>query len=305
MENSAKLVEDAKSMGGKVAEETAIVSRKWIESAEKLAVENKPAAIQLATELKARASIIADRALKTGAEAAKEFTANVVSEAPSAGETLRAAGQESAKALSENAELILSGNAVREYQLAWLRNRGVSIDDPTTEFLAIATYLGGHPSFAKAVAGGVLLVRPNDIIWRHKDVQIFIPHSSIYGLELSNYAPSTARSIVSGYVSLILRNIKSSVIVTCDVDGVSQNLKFQLEGTATVLGYEAVAKDFINHMAKHRSQFITSQQNLALQEKSAPPVSTADEISKLAELHARGVLTDEEFGAAKQKLLEL
>ena len=34
-----------------------------------------------------------------------------------------------------------------------------------------------------------------------------------------------------------------------------------------------------------------------------PPVDTADEIEHLAQLHASGVLTDEEFAAAKAKAL--
>jgi hypothetical protein len=34
------------------------------------------------------------------------------------------------------------------------------------------------------------------------------------------------------------------------------------------------------------------------------PKSLADEIAKLAELHASGLLSDEEFSAAKQKLIQ-
>jgi hypothetical protein len=36
-----------------------------------------------------------------------------------------------------------------------------------------------------------------------------------------------------------------------------------------------------------------------------PPVSTADELTKFAELHDQGVLTDEEFAAQKKKILGL
>lgn len=38
-------------------------------------------------------------------------------------------------------------------------------------------------------------------------------------------------------------------------------------------------------------------------ESDDPPVSTADEIAKLAEMHASGALTDDEFTAAKANLL--
>ena len=39
-------------------------------------------------------------------------------------------------------------------------------------------------------------------------------------------------------------------------------------------------------------------------EYAPPPADTADEIEHLAQLHASGVLTDEEFAAAKAKALE-
>jgi len=41
----------------------------------------------------------------------------------------------------------------------------------------------------------------------------------------------------------------------------------------------------------------------AQQQAAAPATDTAAELKKLADLHAQGVLTDEEFAASKKKLL--
>ena len=46
------------------------------------------------------------------------------------------------------------------------------------------------------------------------------------------------------------------------------------------------------------------QQTAAAQEQAAAPATdTSAELKKLADLHAQGVLTDEEFAASKKKLL--
>ena len=39
--------------------------------------------------------------------------------------------------------------------------------------------------------------------------------------------------------------------------------------------------------------------------RDSPPTSMADELKKLAEMKQQGLLTDEEFGAAKAKLLSV
>jgi len=41
----------------------------------------------------------------------------------------------------------------------------------------------------------------------------------------------------------------------------------------------------------------------AQQQAAAPATDTTAELKKLADLHAQGVLTDEEFAASKKKLL--
>jgi hypothetical protein len=55
-------------------------------------------------------------------------------------------------------------------------------------------------------------------------------------------------------------------------------------------------------------QQAASQQQAAAQQQAAqapPPVDTTAELQKLADLHASGALSDEEFAAMKKKLLGL
>lgn len=46
------------------------------------------------------------------------------------------------------------------------------------------------------------------------------------------------------------------------------------------------------------------RQRFSTARAAAPPASLADELQKLAELHASGVLNDTEFTAARQRLIE-
>jgi hypothetical protein len=60
-------------------------------------------------------------------------------------------------------------------------------------------------------------------------------------------------------------------------------------------------------IAHHRDNVSAEQQQAAPQEADAqyapPPADPADQIEHLAQLHASGALTDEEFAAAKAKAL--
>jgi hypothetical protein len=59
------------------------------------------------------------------------------------------------------------------------------------------------------------------------------------------------------------------------------------------------------HMAEHdQRNYQASQEAFKRQVQAAAPASsTAEELSKLADLHTRGVLTDTEFAAQKAKIL--
>jgi membrane protease subunit (stomatin/prohibitin family) len=56
---------------------------------------------------------------------------------------------------------------------------------------------------------------------------------------------------------------------------------------------------------EQQAQLQDAQQQAAAaqQQAAAPATDTTAELTKLADLHAQGVLTDEEFAASKKKLL--
>jgi Short C-terminal domain/Phospholipase_D-nuclease N-terminal len=61
-----------------------------------------------------------------------------------------------------------------------------------------------------------------------------------------------------------------------------------------------------NKMAAHAAKYAAAQQdafNQYVQQATNSSTSSAEELSKLADLHQRGVLTDAEFAAQKAKLL--
>lgn len=55
--------------------------------------------------------------------------------------------------------------------------------------------------------------------------------------------------------------------------------------------------------AHHQAQTVTVQMAPAPTAPSTPPTDAASQLQKLAELHQQGVLSDEEFAAAKAKAL--
>lgn len=57
--------------------------------------------------------------------------------------------------------------------------------------------------------------------------------------------------------------------------------------------------------AKNPTQYLKEPPKRARSKTAAGPVSPADELAKLTQLHAKGELTDSEFTAAKARLLEL
>ncbi|MGZ8876351.1 MAG: SHOCT domain-containing protein [Halobacteriota archaeon] len=67
-------------------------------------------------------------------------------------------------------------------------------------------------------------------------------------------------------------------------------------GAALVIGLRA---------GERRAQEAAAQQQAAAPAAAPASTDTAAEIQKLADLHASGALTDEEFAAMKKKLLGL
>jgi hypothetical protein len=71
-----------------------------------------------------------------------------------------------------------------------------------------------------------------------------------------------------------------------------------------LVGAAAGAAVAHHHNRKEDEEYEQQQEQAASQPQYAPaPASAADELEHLAQLHASGVLTDDEFASAKAKVL--
>jgi hypothetical protein len=79
--------------------------------------------------------------------------------------------------------------------------------------------------------------------------------------------------------------------------------------TAVVAGTASAVAGRVHHRQDQRwaaeedAQYAEAQQQYVAQQ--AAPDDDMDELKKLAELHAQGILTDEEFSAKKAQILHL
>jgi hypothetical protein len=81
--------------------------------------------------------------------------------------------------------------------------------------------------------------------------------------------------------------------------------------TAVVAGTASAVAGRVHHRQNQRwtaeedAQYAEAQQQYAAQQAAAAPAGGDDmaELQKLADLHAQGILTDEEFAAKKKQVL--
>ncbi len=73
------------------------------------------------------------------------------------------------------------------------------------------------------------------------------------------------------------------------------------------MGEERARQQYEQQAAMQQKDYEVQQAQQQAQQAAAAPSSTnvTDELKRLADLHASGVLSDEEFAAAKKKLLGL
>lgn len=103
---------------------------------------------------------------------------------------------------------------------------------------------------------------------------------------------------------MLLFRVISDIFRSADMGGVSKAVWALLVIVVPWLG--VLAYILVRGRSMHEREFQRSQAAEAeIQEyiRTTASGSTADELSKLAALHAQGVLTDEEFGRQKAKLL--
>ena len=177
----------------------------------------------------------------------------------------------------------------------------------TTKFKVAANYHGGYPGMPDIIDGGELYLGDTYLVWLKLPTAVRVEYRDIYDLELDNFKVSMMRSFLSGGVDNDVHRLKNTFVVLCQVNGVKQRVKFEIWGGLSVHAGALNAQKVVDHLAEYRHLFIQE----AVPPLAAAPLTSAlqlpsvtQELERLADLHAKGVLDQDEFRAFKAKLLE-
>jgi hypothetical protein len=160
-----------------------------------------------------------------------------------------------------------------------------------------------------------LKVTENGIEWGPPIGKVKIPWSAIRNIEIGQVTQRRGKqhgAIGLGPIGLAvvgataLHNHRAAKADTYHAfvvtDGAGRKFQFLTQQPLTPLAqlYEA----FRNHGAPAASRPPVSAESSAREPVASPVVGIADELAKLADLHKKGVLSDDEFAAQKAKLLQ-
>ncbi|MVN85307.1 hypothetical protein GO986_00790 [Deinococcus sp. HMF7620] len=174
------------------------------------------------------------------------------------------------------------------------------------KFKVTANYHGGYPGMPDIIDSGELYLGDTFMVWVKLPTVVRIDYSTVHDLELDNFKVSMMRSFLANGADNDVHRLKNTVAVHCRVNGVKQRIKFEIWGGLSVHAGALNAQKVVDHMAEFRHLFI---QEPALAAPAAPTtaapagLSITQELERPAELHAKGVLDQDEFRAFKAKLL--
>jgi len=158
-------------------------------------------------------------------------------------------------------------------------------------------YLGGHPAELEAPIHGRFEINATSVFVNNLDYhpprRAVVPWSSVASVSLEQYDRQRSKIgpvLVFGLLGLAARGTTEGTLLTV-----------RLNDGAVV--YYLAQSTF----ATFRANVVPILRDLAVTVTepgvSAPAISVADELEKLAHLRDRGVLTEEEFAAQKARLL--
>jgi hypothetical protein len=166
-------------------------------------------------------------------------------------------------------------------------------------------YKGGLRELPKSKVGKIIMnLYPDRIellptIGSKFWTELTIPFNKISSLEIVGRTLNTFEGIVGGLNSRQLNQNNNIHIAYTSVEGETL-LRLEMLTGVTVMGQAKKCLELEDRIRNFRirEQFMTSPSPQML-----PGGGISAEVSKLASLHAEGVLTDDEFAAAKARLL--
>ncbi|MDD1415158.1 SHOCT domain-containing protein [Dolichospermum sp. ST_con] len=164
-------------------------------------------------------------------------------------------------------------------------------------FYQWATYQGGVAGHPKASTSyGMSVVLDKAFTFYDQQITIKIPYENIVEAKLENFQVGSIRGILgSGAVAVQLQLTQNILSIRyMDTKGVERNAKFQVNGSRTIPGEGERAREFLNYLLEFKGDFVSTS--------VAPDPGT--QLEKLKALKDKGIISEAEFQAKKDKLLE-
>lgn len=170
-------------------------------------------------------------------------------------------------------------------------------------------YRGGLAHLPKAKVGKIELQVQEDVFFLKPTTSskkywadLVIPYTCIATVEVVERNVSTFEAMAGGLNSRQL-NQKNNLHISYHDEAGKLQLRLEMLSGVTVMGQAKKCAEFEDRLRTLR--IYEKFQGTASGPTATEPTGLGDELSRLAELRSSGVLTEEEFAAAKARLLGL
>jgi len=170
------------------------------------------------------------------------------------------------------------------------------------------TYQGGLPELPKGKLGEIQLVVTDDAFLFRPTVgsqkfwaELTVPFANVSSVDIVARTVSTMEGLLGGVNASQLQQDNNLNFTYATDAGQQIVLRVEMLTGFSVMGQAGKCREFMDYL---RTKGILDRFRSAVQPSPASP-SGVDEVARLAELHAQGILTDDEFTAAKRKALGL
>jgi hypothetical protein len=167
-------------------------------------------------------------------------------------------------------------------------------------------YLGGILEYPKKKAGGITFSIMPDCFFLQPTMgsknwfkEFKIPYSEISSFEIAQRTVSTVEGLLGGVNSRQLNQANNIQITYTSGTDAEVVLRLEMITGVTVMGQAQKCNELMDFLRTNSILSKFAAKSDTLSEHS----DVSEEIKKLAELHAQGILTDEEFAAKKKQLL--
>lgn len=130
--------------------------------------------------------------------------------------------------------------------------------------------------------------------------ELNVPYASVKSVDVVARTVSTGEALLGGINSRQLNQDNNLNFTYMNVEGQTVVLRVEMLTGVTVMAQAGKCREFMDYL---RTQGILDKFEGGPEVTPAPAASSGPSLTELAELHKQGVLTDEEFSAAKAKVL--